>query len=314
MAQTTCLRLMEDPDVFAIFAGGHLYSGLAECLKEARGKPFHLLVVPNWDLRTQVGSLAAFVRTAGVLNPGISICILSPGAEENALLQSKSLRHIHAHHNAFIDEAVFFPQPGVEKRYDAVHVAALQSWKRHDLAWHVPNLCLITYAHGHGDDIGLLQGYSSLAYCNATANGKVSFLGAADVARKINESRAGLILSALEGGNFASGEYQFCGLPVITTPSRGGRHYFLDEETTVMTQAVPGEVERAVAETASWDLDACAIHQRAVARAIPHRERLLDYLSQISGRNLRAEANRNAWHPAFRDKLHHMRTIETSAP
>ena len=303
MRQTSCLKLMDEPLVFVTYAGSYLLSGLSMCLDQAKGRPFHLLIVPNWEVRTLLPVLDAFVRTAALLNSGITPCILSPGDEENALLEVKGLRHVHAHHNAFIDETVFHPSTDERRIYDAIYIAAMQTWKRHDLAWNIPNICVLTYGHGRGDDTSVMSGYSSLAYSNCLGGGDVEFLAASDVAAKINQSRVGLILSAREGGNFASGEYQFCGLPVITTPSTGGRHYFLDSKTTIVVQPTAESVEKAVVAANGQTWDATAIHRRAVARAIPHRERLLTYLSQISGRDIRAEANGNAWHPAFSDKL-----------
>ena len=166
MRQTSCLKLMDEPLVFVTYAGSYLLSGLSMCLDQAKGRPFHLLIVPNWEVRTLLPVLDAFVRTAALLNSGITPCILSPGNEENALLEEKGLRHIHAHHNAFIDETVFHPFTDERRIYDAIYIAAMQTWKRHDLAWNIPNICVLTYGHGRGDDTSVMSGYSSLAYSN----------------------------------------------------------------------------------------------------------------------------------------------------
>ena len=126
MRKTSCLKLMEEPLAFVIFAGYSLFPGLRTCLREAHGRPFHLLIVPNWEVKAQVPALETFAQAAAILHPGITVCVLSPGEDECGLLQAHGLTSVHAHHNAFIDERVFFPKAGVRKIYDAVHIAAME--------------------------------------------------------------------------------------------------------------------------------------------------------------------------------------------
>ena len=43
---------MDEPLVFVTYAGSYLLSGLSMCLDQAKGRPFHLLIVPSWEVRT----------------------------------------------------------------------------------------------------------------------------------------------------------------------------------------------------------------------------------------------------------------------
>jgi glycosyltransferase involved in cell wall biosynthesis len=143
-----------------------------------------------------------------------------------------------------------------------------------------------------------------LSQCNIDSDGKVNYLGQSELCQLICKSNAGLILSRKEGANFASGEYQFCGIPVITTKSRGGRHYFFDEISTFYVPPSAHVISWVVDRIASrYEWDSSAISARAVARAIEGRVRLLDFISNLAGRKVHAEANANAWLPSFRDKL-----------
>jgi hypothetical protein len=56
-------------------------------------------------------------------------------------------------------------------------------------------------------------------------------------------------------------------------------------------------------EAARRPTDARAIYSRVVAKAIPHRLRLVDWLAKVSGRDMRAAANHNTWLPSFHHRL-----------
>ena len=70
-----------------------------------------------------------------------------------------------------------------------------------------------------------------------------------------------------------------------------------------MVAPTPAAVEAAVAHCVDWPVDPEELHALALAKAIPHRRRLLDWLSQVIERDAHAMANANAWLPSFRDKL-----------
>jgi glycosyltransferase involved in cell wall biosynthesis len=71
-------------------------------------------------------------------------------------------------------------------------------------------------------------------------------LDSIEVAEKINQSACGLILSAKEGACFASSEYLLCGIPVVSTPSKGGRDFWYTAYNSVIASPDPAEVSQAV--------------------------------------------------------------------
>jgi len=73
-----------------------------------------------------------------------------------------------------------------------------------------------------------------------------SQLDEASVAKVINQSRVGIILSESEGACFASSEYLLCGLPVVSTYSKGGRDVWYNEINSIQVGADSIEVAKAV--------------------------------------------------------------------
>jgi hypothetical protein len=225
---------------------------------------------------------------------------------------SRGLEAIHAHQNAFIDETVFRPQRERRREFEAIHVANAQPWKRHHLAWGVRRIALVAY--NHSGEVGRTQwpelsNYRDTAFTNLKSDGSFRWVSSEEVNSLCNRSGVGLILSELEGANFASGEYRFSGLPIISTPSRGGRDAFFDPSSTFIVLAEARDVEQCVQAVAERAFDPTEIAHRAVEAAIVHREVLLNWLGRIAGQNMSREANAHAWLPSFCDKLRHYENL-----
>ncbi|MGP8121546.1 MAG: hypothetical protein ACLP8B_13620 [Xanthobacteraceae bacterium] len=300
---TNFLKLLDDPLVYVISSGWLQQSGFQMCLREAAGQPFHLLVNTAWHVPNIAPDLAGFHLQVTTRHPGVSVTFLCQRASDAALLQGRGLKALFVHRNALVDESVFRPDARAEKRYAAVHTANLAPFKRHALAWGVRRIALITYDVLDDGNAAELKGYEDVAWSNLDADGRIRWAENDEVAEIARQSHCGLILSAEEGGNFASAEYLFCGVPVISTLSRGGRHEMYDPRYVTIVPPQSAAVAAAVDAATRTPAEAEAIHALVLARAIPHRLRLLDWLSQVSGRDMRAAANRNAWLPSFRHKL-----------
>lgn len=63
------------------------------------------------------------------------------------------------------------------------------------------------------------------------------YLLPSEVCCVLNQARVGGIFSAEEGTCYACTEYLFAGLPVITTPSQGGRHVWLNGSNSITVEA-----------------------------------------------------------------------------
>ena len=261
------------------------------------------MVVPYWAVADIADVLETFAETAETLYPRLRVHFMCPDEAATQQLSSRGLSAIHAHHNAFIDDRIFRPRAEVTKRFAAIHNAAMTEWKRHHLAWDVQNICVVTYRNSAESDPRFIRGYKHLAWTNLAADGTVSYLDAENVANLVCASHVGLILSGKEGGNFASGEYQFCGIPIVSTPSEGGRTAFLDRQSTLFVKPEADQVLKAVAFANANPIDPQQIRTRVMDKAIAHRVRFLDWMSRLAGQSLHSKADARAWLPSFKDKL-----------
>jgi len=124
----------------------------------------------------------------------------------------------------------------VEKHYDAIYVGRLVAFKRHYLASKVENLAIVA-GNAHRPEV---VSPPRNIYLN---NGPLT---QPEVALKINQSKVGLILSESEGACKASSEYLLCGIPVVSTPSTGGRDAWYNEYNSIVCEADEDAIADAV--------------------------------------------------------------------
>lgn len=190
--------------------------------------------------------------------------------DENTVRQYCLIRGAQFSVSIYINEHLF-NVTDKPKVYDAIYTAQLMAFKRHELAQKIEKLMVISY----GDDLH--------AYCPLLkhADFNRSFLSQHEVVEKYNQSYAGLCLSAVEGAMLAACEYLLCGIPIISTPSKGGRDEFFDQENTLI---VPPEAE-AVAQAAHyWKKhapDPYAIRERTLNRINHMRQKYCTYIAAL---------------------------------
>jgi hypothetical protein len=271
----------------------------------AKGKPFHILAPPQWRMSDQLNEALELKAWLASEHPQATLTIMTATQADAAMVTAAGLNAIWASHTALVDERAFYVEPDVEKIYDAAHTANSRAWKRHDLAYGVPNLALVTYSWDGGglsyDE--LIGNYKSLDYINYSERDGPRNLDPSGVRGVLGRARCGLVLSALEGANNASMEYFLCGLPLVTTPSEGGREEMYDPRHVTIVEPTAEAVEAAVAAYRSRAPDPFEIRASALAKARAHRARLLAWLSEVVGRNLAPMADGNLWLPQFRNKL-----------
>lgn len=304
--------LWEEPLVCVVTSGDTLWSGLSLALGYARGRPCHVLARQTWHLPDVLAGIAAADRWLKAQRPHLKLVSMAATEEDVALLTSVGVEAIHTHNLAFIDEQLFFPEPGATKLYRAVHNARTDAFKRHELAFGVPELALISYEVGDNPlpVSDLARSYRGLKYVNCTEQGVHYLIDPDETRRIVSRSHCGLLLSEVEGPNNASMEYFLCGVPLVTTPSRGGRDVMYDPRHVAIVEPTPAAVEAAVDRFVSNAPDPAEIRQSALARTRPHRARLIAWLSGVVGRDLSGEADDSLWLPQFCDKLRENWTIE----
>lgn len=158
--------------------------------------------------------------------------ILVNCAEDYKLLKSVGISTYFIHNNAFLDENIFRINHDETVKYNAIYTAQILPYKRLELTRLIPNKCIITFYNNNTKNdenyrkliIEMLRMESFLNFQNQLLPYQVS--------QEINKAKCGLILSEVEGGNYATTEYLLCGIPVITTENKGGRDYFLDKKNS----------------------------------------------------------------------------------
>lgn len=297
--------LWRDPLVCVTYLSGTSKTPVAVAAAMAKGKPFHILAPPQWRMSNQLNDACELKAWLASTHPDATLTIMTATEADAAMVAAAGVNAIWASHTALIDERTFYVEPDVPKIYDAVHTANTRAWKRHELAHGVPNLALVTYTwDGKGRPYEeLVRDYKGLSYINYSERDGPRNLSASDVRGVVSRARCGLVLSELEGANNASMEYFLCGLPLVTTPSEGGREEMYDPRHVTIVEPTAEAVEAAVAAYRDSVPDPFEIRASALAKARRHRARLIAWLSEVVGRDLGPMADGNLWLPQFRNKL-----------
>lgn len=304
--------LLQRPPVYVISAGSTLMSGIDLALQHAEGRACHILVRPSWTLADLAPDL---VQVDGWLrreHPKVKLVSMATTQSDARYVSSLGVEAIWAHNSAFVDERIFYPESGVPKVYDAVHNAQTKSFKRHELAYGVPNLALITYDEtGSAETVrDLSRRYRRLSYVNFSERHGFQSLDGHGIRLVLSRARCGLALSELEGPNSASMEYFLCGLPLVSTPALGGREAMYDPRHVTIVEPRAEAVEAAVAAYRKCTPDPAEIRASALAKSRQHRARLIAWISNLAGQDLFQLADENLWLPQFRDKLRQTWRVE----
>lgn len=194
----------------------------------------------------------------------------------NSMLEKKALERLGfvgelINHNAWLDENLMMRPLGLPKIYDAIYVGRRSTFKRHMLADQVSNLAIVA-GNNHGNDISPIP---STTYLNAEP------LSPEKVCEKINQSCCGLILSEEEGACFASSEYLLCGIPVVSTHSRGGRDVWYDGYNSIVCDSDPKQITDAVSYFKAHPRDPEIIRANHIEEARKHRLRFIEAFERV---------------------------------
>lgn len=102
-----------------------------------------------------------------------------------------------------------------------------------------------------------------------------------DLVKWINQSKVGLILSAMEGANYATIEYLLCGIPVVSTYNIGGRDVFLKNPYCRIVPSSRKKIKEAIKEIIKSDYSPEDIRNTTLKVMEEHRNRLKSLLNEI---------------------------------
>ncbi|NOS90164.1 MAG: glycosyltransferase family 4 protein [Methylococcaceae bacterium] len=192
--------------------------------------------------------------------------------------------------NCLQDDTAISINPAAPKRFDAIYNAACAPYKRLELAAQVENLAIITYLQPRHLDYfehskNLLAHAQWLNFPDGDPNKEpYHSIPGPEVCGLLNQSRVGLCLSHIEGSMFAAIEYLLAGLPIVSTPSFGGRDVFFDDAYVAIVEADPEAVRIGVQQMLDKQLDPYEIRTETLRKMAVHRQRLVDLIVDIAAR------------------------------
>jgi glycosyltransferase involved in cell wall biosynthesis len=300
MGRLPCFVLSRNPSILVAF-----WDDLYGCIEGIRarlpeGRKTYVLCQLGWQCETssRVQEVMAQVsRFREQIDRVIELIFMCNSVREEEQLRSGGLVTLFCNQNAFLDEARYPVDTTAKKDYDALYVARITPFKRHDLAASISRLCLIgLYTPSEKDYAERMLSLLSHAKW-------VRSVPAWEIPEYCARSHCGLCLSQEEGAMFVSAEYLLCGIPIVSTPSIGGRDVFFGEPYTTIVEAHPEAVSGGVQELIQRKVDPQEIRREALSRIAEHRRRFLLLLQDIYLREgVRFDIDR-AWDLLFVHKL-----------
>lgn len=223
----------------------------------------------GWQRQTPdaADAFAAKIKAALAEMKQLSITVLANSPDEAAVLQQHGLDAVFCHQNAFLDWKRY--AVGRRKKlFDAIYIARITPFKRHQLAGKVRNLALVgsfsERERGYAETI--LSSVPHLAYFPKIHSWNIKYI--------IAKSGCGLCLSSEEGAMFVSAEYLLCGKPVVNTANIGGRDQMFPDFAVKNVPDSPEAVAEAVEAWNAAPPDPYAVREAIIAKMRLHRNRL----------------------------------------
>jgi hypothetical protein len=245
------------------------------------------LLQPWWFVPKDVVRWACARDAIGRLieaHPGSHVLVLSNDPEEQPALTQLGIDSVFQPQNFIVDSDIYQPDKSVTKVYDAIYNAKLVPWKRHYLAAGVPRLALL-YGRFDATQEYLAKLMSLLPHATFKNGNPLTpayrrFNGR-EVARVCNESKVGLCLSACEGAMYASVEYLLCGLPLVSTRSKGGREAFFNDDYCSVVDDTPEAVASAAHDLIMRRIDPHYIRGETLKKVHHYRQTFIDLIDDI---------------------------------
>lgn len=237
---------------------------LAEGCAEAR-----ILLQLGFEHETEqpVARLADAVKDFLRLAPKSRVVVLGNTPRECEVLSAQGLEARFCHQNAFLDERRFRILP-LKKRFDAVYMARLAPFKRHLLLEKIasPRL-LLAGANWYEHE----RAYVDEVHRRLAKATFIRTFRGLDASRTLCPAVCGLCLSAVEGAMFGSAECLLCGLPLVNTPSLGGREQLFPEGYFANVEPDPDAIAAGIAKWVAAPPDPFAVRSAFLAKGEPHR-------------------------------------------
>ena len=229
--------------------------------------------------------------------PKTKYIFLSNSIEENGFFLENNLTSIFCNQNAFIDEKKHKIKPRIKKKYDAIYLARITPFKRHELATKVKNLLLIGSFTQKEE-----EHYQHIMKILPDAKW-IEKVFPFRVSQYMNQSKVGLCLSEIEGAMFVSAEYLLSGIPIVSTKSVGGRDALFDAEFVKIVKDNPEAVADGVKEMIKKNIEPEYIRSETIKKMKEHRVKFINLIQDIYDKEIINRKFKDDWNKVFVHKM-----------
>jgi len=258
--------------IFIIENIQHNWNWMAECHKGFRKTDFFFVMAGWYQSPSFAKEAEAIFSVLNLDKSQFFFMYNSPLEMQN--FAEKGFRGDVINQNAWLDENAIAHHGAADKIYDAIYVEFNKKSKRPELAGLVSRLALVTRTN-HGKSYPETPQYQ---YIN---KGQLS---PKEMYEKISQSYCGLILSAEEGTCSTSSEYLLCGVPVVSTSSKGGRDVWYNEDNSIICEPTADGVALAVQKFVENPPDAGLIRQKHIIQAQEYRTKFIQVVADVFNR------------------------------
>ena len=249
-------RLFDRPEIYMAIGNG----GYKTVLEVAQ--PSSVCLISVMAFLSVFGAVRCRLVAHQMKKQGIRVIICCNTAEDVILCRLLGMEAELINQNQFIieDNIPLKPQEA-EIRYDAFYAAQGHRVKRMHLASLIERLYILTYRcprNEKGQDITLVE--PSVGHADWNRN----WMEFEEIAKIMHSAHCALALSRREGAMWAVVEAWMCGLPVVTTKSKGGRDRYYHRETTKIVKATPEAVREGVESVIAEGITPQRIRQTAL--------------------------------------------------
>ena len=246
-----------------------------------QGEKFTIFLQLGWsaELPEVAAELKSRLTEAKNAFPEARFIVLANAPAEVEVIKDFNEVYL-ASHNAFLDPGRYPVAKKCKRKFDALYIARITPFKRHELAAKVNNLHLIgSYSEKEKEYFTA----TIAKFPHAVWSQKVpSFC----IGRKICEACCGLALSAVEGAMFSCGEYSLCGVPVVNTRNLGGRDTLLPDFAVRYAGDTPDSVAENVEYYVNNPVEPQDIRNVFLKLALPQKESVQDLINTIAGKKV----------------------------
>ena len=238
---------------------------------------------PGWVANRVIKDFQVFAKEY----PGIHLVMTVNEQSELDLLQEYGVKGVLLNHNFSSSDKLFHAIEDSPKLYDAIYNARLTPFKRIELTADLESFACITggcESKDHDYSEKIIHQIESRApqhrFINPYKKFDFELLNPRQVNLALNQAHVGLCLSEAEGAMFASIEYLLAGLPVVSTPNRGGRNHYAHPDFWLEVPATPRDVAEGVATLKRRQIPPELIREKTLKTLRTDRARFLNLLDE----------------------------------